>query len=283
MKSTLTIAVAFALLGLFAPETALAGKKKKTAECHGDIACAQGVGYLRQSNGRLASRSGKGGASSSVGWSCRFKKDGYDEYRRVQNKSSRKSADTFLGTATTNFLVSAFSASVSGNPIGLVVGLVNSGMQYENLTTQQKIACEKLELEITNKKKQMVAIAEIGKKMSGQIQQVALNLKNQIADQKDPIAQEAAQKAYQLMKEDFKNAGFDIDKMIEENSVPPSPQAKPEEKPATPKEVPVAPQAPEVPSVSAPVPKLVVPPPEAVPPRAKILNPSTPLQSAAKN
>lgn len=275
MRSTLKWAVILLALSL-APETAWAGKRKKGAECHDAVSCAQGAGYLRQSNGRLASYSGKNGSAAgmSIGWSCRLKGDEYDQYRRIQNKSSRKNAETFLGSTTTNLLVSAFSTFVlGGHPIGFIGGLINAGIQSDNMTHQQRFACERLETEIGFKKKQTADIANMRTALSGQLQESATNLGKQIPVevQKQVVVEVERQVAAQMktereaarkqLLEDMKQAGAVFMEPEPESAAPqPTPEAKPEEKPAAPQDNPAPRSGADVPSVSAPVPSKPITP-----------------------
>jgi hypothetical protein len=259
MRSTLTIVTVGAFL--LAPPSAYAREGKRPAMCSDPLAASMNRSACG-SGSSSGTRTASAGSSAGVGWSCPLKRDEYDQYRRVQNKSSQKSAETFLGTATTNLLLSVFSSVVTGSWWGVIGNLFSSGMQASNMNAQQKFACEKLELEIAFKKKQMTAIADIGKKTSAQVQEVALNLGKQIPvvvkrefnGQKEHLKIEVVREAVPLLMEELRKAG------VQFKEPPPdeAPQAPPDVIPELPERNPNR-FRPEVPSVQAPAPVPVIP------------------------
>lgn len=266
MKSTLTILVALTLLCLFAPEAAWAGKGKKRPNM-----CSDPIVRAMNSSACDSGPSRSSSASMRIGWSCRTKGDEYDQYRRVQNKSSRKNTETFLTNSSMGMVSPVASTVLSGASPLSIISLLQTAFSFgnnsDNLTVQQKLACDRLELQIAEIKRNRAAIAKIGTDTKDQVQQVATNLGKQIPTEvQKQVASEVDKQVAARMKtereaikkevfEEMKKEGAVFMEPGPENAAPePAPQVNPEEKPATSQENPAPPSGANAPSVSAPTP-----------------------------
>ena len=252
-KSTLTGAVLLLALSLV-PETALAGREKRRVA----NSCAELLFSSMMSDCRRGGSSRKSATNSmSVGWRCRLRGDEFDQYRRVQNNSSIKAAQTFLANSSVGAIGPAASAVLGGGSPLSIIGLLQYAFSFgnnsDNLSAQQKFACERLELQIAEIKKQRAAIAKIGTDMGGQVQKIADDLREQI-----PVVVDARFKQWvPVFVQELEKAGYTI-VPPRETIVPKtqtSPEVRPEENPATPEVKPVPPSGSDVPSVSAPTPQ----------------------------
>jgi hypothetical protein len=256
-----------------------------------DAACSSCISAGGGTHVKSVRVSQNASASSGVGWSCRLKKDGYDEHRVVQNKASRKNTETFLENSWMGAGAQAASAILGGNPLSLI-GLLQTAFSFgnnsDNLTDQQKLACEKLELHIKNIKEQKAAIADIGKKSTEQINGVALDLGKKVDERvksqfdarinavKSAWKAEVREEVIQELVEIGRRQGLGNG-------------ASPEAKPEVPEKKSAPLYGPEIPSVQAPMPKPVVPstkeavpmPTPAIKPREELVT-AKPLQKQAK-